>query len=59
MSTCPKCKTGMIADNTSRYAIPANKCFNCGTYHEVGASRQSLDRQVTGVEPAHVGSYNE
>lgn len=55
MSTkCPRCKTGLLMDATVRYAAPAVKCQNCGCHHEIGGSRESIDRQMTGHDPAAV-----
>lgn len=48
---CPKCKTGTVIDDTQRFGMRANKCVECGLYHEIGSNRMSIDRQVTGFDP--------
>lgn len=48
---CPKCGNPAIAiADDSIYAVKANKCYVCGTYHVIGSNYMSLKRQITGID---------
>jgi hypothetical protein len=45
---CPKCHRKAVVTKHLGYQTVMNMCTNCGCSHVIGASKESLERQVKG-----------
>lgn len=58
-TACPKCGTGRLSGDRYNYVTDVITCYSCGLFHAVGASKESLHRQVIGHDPRVVEARRE